>query len=121
MTVLANRVAFWKREELGMRLQPGMDEVSLAFVADAWSRTYRSTVASYASSPDAVTTMSGVRIVPDRTVANRLEGRQVPPFAGHRPADALDSALDAIAARYGVRTADVVAMQLEYPRPATSR
>ena len=29
--------------ETGVRLEPGMDEVSLALVADAWSRTYRST------------------------------------------------------------------------------
>ncbi len=50
-TVLANGAAFWNREELGIRLEPGMDEVSLALVADAWSRTYRSKATSYASSP----------------------------------------------------------------------
>jgi hypothetical protein len=32
------------------------------------------------------------------------------------PARALDAALHGIAARYGERTADFVAMQLEYPK-----
>src|SRR5690606_21875845 len=39
MTVLGNTLAFWNHEPVGIALQPGMDEVSLALVADAWSRT----------------------------------------------------------------------------------
>lgn len=115
-TVLSNRMAFWNREELGIRLQPGMDEVSLALVADAWSRTYRSSAATYAASPDAVETMNGVRVVPDRAGTDWPDARSVSTFPDRRPADALDRVLDAIAARYGDRTAHVVAMQLEYPR-----
>ncbi len=115
-TVLSNRMAFWNREELGIRLQPGMDEVALALVADAWSRTYRSSAATYAASPDAVETMNGVRVVPDRAGTDWPDARSVSTFPDRRPADALDRVLDAIAARYGDRTAHVVAMQLEYPR-----
>ena len=37
LTVLRNTVAFWNREHLGIELTPGIDEVSLALVADAWS------------------------------------------------------------------------------------
>ena len=33
-----------------------------------------------------------------------------------KPAEALDDTLRAITARYGARTTDFVAMQLEYPR-----
>jgi putative intracellular protease/amidase len=120
-TVLANRLAFWNREELGIRLEPGMDEVSLALVADAWSRTYRSNAATYAASTDAVQSRNGVRIIPDLAGTDWPDGRRVPPFSDQRPADALDHALDAITARYGRRTGNVVAMQLEYPRPATHR
>ncbi len=120
-TVLANRMAFWNREELGIRLAPGMDEVSLALAADAWSRTYRSSVTTFAASPEAVETMNGVRVVPDRPAAGWPEGRSVPTFPDRRPADALDRTLDAITARYGVRTTDVVAMQLEYPRQTADR
>jgi hypothetical protein len=37
------------------------------------------------------------------------------------PAKALDQALLGIEARYGVPTADIVAMQLEYPRQREPR
>ena len=93
-----------------------VDLVDLALVADAWSRTYRSNATSYAASLDAVVSMNGVRLVPDRAAANWPEDRRVSIFADRKPGDALDLVLDAIAARYGDRTTDVVAMQLEYPR-----
>ena len=95
--------------------------VSLALVADAWSRTYRSRATTYAASADPVKTRNGIRIVPDISAADWPEARRLPTFAGRRPADALDHALDAIVARYGAPTGDVVAMQLEYPRQAAIR
>lgn len=118
-TVLANRMAFWNREELGIRLEPGMDEASLALVADAWSRTYRSNVTSYATSPDAVETMNGIRVIPDRSGTDWPDDRRMSTFPNRKPADALDQTLDAITVRYGNRTTGVVAMQLEYTRQAT--
>jgi putative intracellular protease/amidase len=38
LTAIRNTMAFWNREQLGIELSPGVDEVSLALVADAWSR-----------------------------------------------------------------------------------
>ena len=98
-----------------------MDEVSLALVADAWSRTYRANAASYATSPDAMVTMNGVRIVTDRVSADWPKDRRVSTFPGRKPIDVLDLTLDAIIARYGDGAANVVAMQLEYPRQAADR
>jgi len=121
MTVLANRLAFWNWEELGIRLEAGMDEVSLAIVADAWSRTYRSHATSYAASPDSVATMNGVRIVPDRADLSWPEGRRLPMFSDRKPADALNLTLEAIAMRFGAGTTDVVTMQLEYPGETVGR
>jgi transcriptional regulator GlxA family with amidase domain len=115
-TVLLNRSAFWNHEDLGIRLHPGMDEVSLALAADAWSRTYRSKVATFATSTEAVETRNGVRVIPDRAASNWPEDRRLATFVDSRPATALDQTLQAIAARYGERTTDIVAMQLEYPR-----
>jgi hypothetical protein len=120
-TVLANMMAFWNREKLGIALEPGMDEVSLALVADAWSRTYRSNAESYATSADAIVTMNGIRILPERTGAGLPESRRVSTFPDHKPADALDQVLLAISERYGKRTTDLVAMQLEYPMQAEDR
>ncbi|MFZ5783734.1 MAG: DJ-1/PfpI family protein [Pseudomonadota bacterium] len=120
-TVLANTLAFWEREELGIELQSGMDEVSLALVADAWSRTYRSRAVTHADSPPAVVTANGVRVLPDRVAAAWPEDRRVSTFPRRPPADAQDLTLRAIAARYGTRTKDVVATQLEYPARETVR
>jgi hypothetical protein len=93
-----------------------MDEVSLGLVADAWSRTYRSDVVTFASSESAVVTANGIRVFPDRFGADRPQQRSILTIPGQNPTEALDLTLEAIDTRYGGRTANVVAMQLEYPR-----
>lgn len=114
-TVLGNVVAFWNRETLGIALEPGIDEIALAHVADAWSRTYRSQAVTFAASSSAVVTRSGIRLLPDELASAWPDERTVSIFPDQRPEAALDSSLQAIARRYGLRTARVVAMQLEYP------
>jgi putative intracellular protease/amidase len=116
LTVIGNALSFWKRETLGIQLTPGIDEVSLALVADAWSRTYRSHAVTFAPTPDAIETRSGMRIIPDQAAKSLPAERLLSGIGGRPPAIALDQALHGIDARYGRRTADVVAMQLEYPR-----
>ena len=117
-TVLGNVLAFWNRERIGVELQPGMDEVSLALVADAWSRTYRSRAVSFAAASPAVETRNEVRVIPETVSAGPPSATHMAPFTDQRPARALDRTLQAIAGRYGARTANVVALQLEYPRRA---
>ncbi|MBN9474590.1 MAG: transcriptional regulator [Bordetella sp. SCN 67-23] len=114
-TVLGNVLAFWNREHIGVELQPGMDEVSLALVADAWSRTYRSRAVSFAAASPAVETRNEVRVIPETVSADPPPATHMAPFTDQRPARALDRTLQAIAGRYGARTAHVVALQLEYP------
>ncbi|MEK7946257.1 DJ-1/PfpI family protein [Pigmentiphaga sp. YJ18] len=114
-TVLGNLLAFWNRERVGVELQPGMDEVSLALAADAWSRTYRSRAVSFAEASPAVETRNKVRVIPDVASAGQPPAWHLAPFTDQRPAQALDQTLQAIAMRYGARTAHVVALQLEYP------
>lgn len=114
MTAIRNSAAFWTRETFGIELSTGVDEVSLALVADAWSRTCRSRAVTFA--PDIATRESrhGIQILPDQVrsswpAATRLQA------IDRLPARALDDALQAIGARYGAHTTDFVAMQLEYP------
>ena len=114
LTAIRNTLAFWSHEQLGLELAPGVDEVSLALVADAWSRTYRSRAVTFAGAADAQQTRSGIRIVPDRVATSWPEERLLPAVGDRQPAAALDQALHGIADRYGKRTADFVAMQLEY-------
>lgn len=116
-TVLANRTAVWRHETFGLGLTPGMDEVSLALTADAWSRTYRSGVVSFAPAPEVVTA-NGLHLIPD--AADWPGNRPVSAVPDLPPARALDEVLRAIDERYGERTAAVVAMQLEYPRPVAA-
>ena len=116
LTVMGNAMAFWNRERMGVGLSRGVDEVSLALVADAWSRTYRSRAVAFAATHDAVETRHGLRVLPDEVAAQWPVERRVPAFDDRPPARALDEALAAIERRYGGGTADVVAMQLELVR-----
>jgi putative intracellular protease/amidase len=121
LTAMRNVLAFWNREQLGIELSPGIDEVSLALVADAWSRTYRSRAVTFANTAGAQVTRNGIRILPDEVAANWPAERLLPAIGVSKPAKALDQALSGIEARYGAPTTDFVAMQLEYPRQAAPR
>lgn len=114
-TVLKNRLSLWRRESLGLRLTPGMDELALAFAADIWSRTYLSRVQSYAKTTDPVPTRGGIRVIPDLAAPDWPQQSRITLPKGP-PLQALDRALEAVLARYDKATADIVAMQLEYPR-----
>jgi putative intracellular protease/amidase len=114
VTVLGNTLAFWNRDRLGIELQPGIDEVSLALVADAWSRTYRSRAATFAATEGVLMTRNGMRVVPDDFAAEPPK-QQATLSIAERPVQALDGTLREIADRYGPNTAKMVAMQLEYP------
>ncbi|MBR0826954.1 DJ-1/PfpI family protein [Bradyrhizobium manausense] len=116
LTAITNTLAFWTREQLGIALTPGLDEVSLALATDAWSRTYRSRAVTYAATAGAQPSRNGARILPDTTATDWPLQQSPPATALLPPAKALDETLRAIDFRYGARTADFVAMQLEYPR-----
>src|SRR6266498_5004490 len=115
LTVLGNTLAFWNREQLGIELSPGIDEVSLALAADAWSRTYRSHALTFSGSAEAVTTQNGARILPNRVATSWPDERLIP-IGELPPVQVFDDTLQAIEERYGTRTAYVVAMPHEYPR-----
>jgi putative intracellular protease/amidase len=116
LTAMENRLAFWNHEELGLALTPGVDEVALALVADAWSRTYRSRAVAFAATTNAVETRNGVRIYPEKAARDWPAALLLEPIGGEPAADALDDALRQITVRYGIGTARFVAMQLEYTR-----
>jgi putative intracellular protease/amidase len=115
-TVMGNVAQFWARDAYHIALTPQFDAVSLAIVADAWSRTYRSRATTNAATEAAVADRDGIRIVPD--VAGLPAGEALASPGMMQPAMALDEALAGIAARYGAPTARVVSMQLEYPGKA---
>ena len=99
LTAIRNTIAFWNREQLGIELTPGVDEVSLALVADAWSRTYRSRAVTFSRTDGAQQTATASALSPIgspraglRSICFRRSGignRQEPwtkPFMGSPPA-----------------------------------
>lgn len=112
---LANKL-FRSNDELGIRVAAEVDEVSLALIADAYSRTYRSVAFTVAASTSPITTKQGLTLLPDRAAAAAKRLRMLPEWDRLPAADALDRALASIEAEYGERTAALVALQIEYPR-----
>ena len=96
LTAIGNTAAFWSHEQLGIELKPDVDEVSLALVADAWSRTYRSRAVTFADTAGARQTRNGIRILPDEVATSWPAARRLPEIGDTKPADALDSALGAL-------------------------
>jgi transcriptional regulator GlxA family with amidase domain len=112
-TVIRNTVAFWARQTYGVPVTAGVDEMALAFVADAWSRTYQSRALSVARGPDPIRTRRGIELLPD-AVAESEHVEMLPAPRATEPAKALPAALHRISERHGADTAALVAMQLEY-------
>ncbi|MBR8653607.1 DJ-1/PfpI family protein [Achromobacter sp. Marseille-Q0513] len=121
-TAVKNTAAFWRHETLVARLVPGGDDLSLALSADAFARSYRTSVVGASVDAQPVALASGLVYLSDGrgwaagSPMPRLPGRENGLDAAlARPA--LAEVLELLQARYGQATADFVALQLEYPRP----
>ena len=109
---LVNAASIFGHEELGLLIEDGMDELGIAFVADAWSRTYKSQCLTVANA-DMIVTANGMIMIPDQGYDATSEFEMLPAPTSI-PGESLDGALNEIAARYGRATASLVALQLEY-------
>jgi hypothetical protein len=87
-----------------------MDDVTLAFTADAWSRTGHITVGSFGAGP--VTLRSGMTLLPDSVAAD--DAAPLPLTAGLNPMQQLDRTLCEIRERFGEARSEWVRMELEY-------
>lgn len=115
-TLVANKAMFWRHEMLGLEVAPGADEISVALIADAYARTRRSPVVSVSSSGQPIPMRRGLVLLPDHGAnGGARPSRMLPPFEKLPPAQALDHALEGIAASYGDATAAFVALTMEYP------
>jgi putative intracellular protease/amidase len=113
-TAAANWFAFWRWERIAIPVAPGVDEIALAFTADAWARTYRSSATVVGEGDATVVTRRGLTLRPEpRAPTERMIA--LPDAEEVGPASVLPWALVAISERYGAATADFVALQLETP------
>ena len=111
-TAIRNRAVFWRQQTFGIPVTDGVDEVSLALVADAYSETCRSIAFATSTDGGRVVTRSGLELVTTKASAAHHLVELAP---DQPPAQSLDAALDDIARRYGRDTAAFVALNLEYP------
>jgi transcriptional regulator GlxA family with amidase domain len=102
-------------QTVGVPLADGVDEITLAVVADAYSRTGRSHAVSVAANNAPVTSRYGLRFLPDVAGAATSVDVLLPTLAGVAGGKVFDTTLAAIEARYGQRTAYAVALDFEYP------
>jgi putative intracellular protease/amidase len=110
-TAMHNYLAFWSWDSVEIPLGDGVDEVALALTADAYARTFRTSVRAVGPQAE-VTSRSGLHLMADAPRSARSEDDEIGlPAPGN---SALAAALGGIGRRYGPATADFVALQLEY-------
>lgn len=115
---LASMAAVWTHETLETPIADGTDEIALALRADAWVRSFRTTVVTTHAGRAPVRSRHGLLIVPDsapksgRTVIATYTG----PSAGQ-----LDATLADMRRRYGPQAARLATLGMEYREPAPRR
>jgi putative intracellular protease/amidase len=105
-----NKIAFWRRERWSIDVRDGMDDVALAFAADAWSRTGRISVEASAAGP--VKLRSGLLLTAQPAAQDTP---RVPLAPALKPLQQLERTLCEIGARFGADRREWVMMELEYP------
>lgn len=103
---------FHKPEAIGVSVDQDTDEISLAFTADAWSRTGRSHAYVISTQQMPIKTKHGLTILPDPV---KHQTYNLESMGTDTAMQSLDDALSGIAKRYGRSTAYGVALDLEYP------
>ncbi|WP_442909600.1 DJ-1/PfpI family protein [Hydrogenophaga sp.] len=109
---LLNKAAFWSREDWGVDVQEGMDDITLALTADAWSRTGRVSVRAESASSGTVRLRSGMPIA---VGAAAPDTPRLPLTPALKPLQQLDRSLCEIEHRFGAARREWVALEMEYP------
>jgi putative intracellular protease/amidase len=104
-----------RREDIGIPVAPGVDEIKLAWQTEAYTSTLRGRVFAVAASSAPVTTRGGMVLIPDRVHGLDKVDWILPQQDDSSPGSALDKALNDISNRYGLRSAHLVVLETEYP------
>lgn len=111
-TAVRNGAAVWNHDRIGISATDGIDEISLALVANIYSATGRSSAFAIAEGKDRIITKQGLELVPSAPSDVEFV---LPACTGQLPQQALNAALQDIMSRYGRDTAEFAALMLEYP------
>ncbi len=116
-TAAKNLLAFWFYEDVGIPVSQDMDELTLALVADAYSRTYKTKAFSISENNEPVRTKRGLVLIPDKIKTSSDLPDRILGNIGEQPAvPTLNQTLKDIESLYGLDTANFVALQMEYKR-----
>ncbi|MDB9524829.1 DJ-1/PfpI family protein [Oscillatoria sp. CS-180] len=114
LTGVVNGLSFWSHENIGISITDEVDEIALALVTDAYSRTLRSKVLLAAADGE-VKTKRGLVVLPDKVQRpNKRIDRTIELQDTLPPISSLDITLQNIEQLYGSATAKFIALQLEY-------
>ncbi len=102
-------------ETVGIPIAPGVDEVSLAFRADAYANTNLTRVMALADGAGPIATANGMRLIPDGPRASSQVDLMLTDVSSEKPVAAFERAFAEIAARYGRDYASLSRLSLEYP------
>jgi putative intracellular protease/amidase len=109
---IVDKLAFWRREQRAVDVRDGSDDIALALVADAWSRTGLVQVRA-AAAASTVRLRSGLVLTAGPAAPGAL---RVAFGEGVKPVRQLDRTLCEIDARFGPSRRDRVEQEMEYPR-----
>lgn len=111
---LLNKAAFWRQQRRSIEVRNGSDDIALALVADAWSRSGRASVEAVSASGP-VTLRSGLVLIAQPSGSGKA--LPLPLSATLKPVQQLDRTLCEIGERYGASRRDWVMLEMEYPGP----
>lgn len=104
------------QESIGVRLNQGIDEISLAFISEVYNRSVKGHPNTLAENKGPIKTLSGLLIIPDKVIGEKVGvGILLPSFDKKSPVLVLDDALSDVAKRYGRSYAENIARFMEYP------
>ncbi|WP_085988080.1 DJ-1/PfpI family protein [Leptospira vanthielii] len=116
ITAAKNLIFFWNYERIGISMYEGMDEISLALVADAYSRTYRSKTVAITNGNRPVLTKSGIKFVSEMEEGEKIQIHSQIEIPKQKKAfDQLVHTLVEIEKKFGRTTKRFVATQIEFP------
>ncbi|MBE9101671.1 DJ-1/PfpI family protein [Vacuolonema iberomarrocanum] len=114
-TAVINWFSFWTHETVGVPINDEVDEIALALITDAYSRTFRSKVVSLMADNGQAKTKHSLVILSDKaTHSNKKINREIALKSDTKPVSLFDRTLQEIEQFYGVATARFIALQLEY-------
>lgn len=116
LTAAKNLIFFWDYETLEIPVYDGIDEISLALVADVYSRTYKSKVIAIKYGHQPTQSKSGINFISEVKEEGNKKNHTLLEISDKKKAfNQFEHSLNDVEKRYGISTKQFVSTQLEFP------